>query len=192
MLYGGKDMNFSLSEICDVIILVGAVFVAIFNIIKYLTKPFVFFKKRRQREQEQYKLQLKRILDELIPTYFENYENSIKNKKEEDRLKLIESVTKQIMQQINREFEALRKISQEQNETIEILRKHQVDILRTKIEKIYHRYKDTKVIPRFAYENLQEYYTDYKENNGNHHIDKLYNRMSLWEISEEPPDYDKE
>lgn len=185
-------MNFSLSEICDVIILVGAVFVAAYNIIKYLTKPFVFFKKRRQKEQEQYKLQLKNILDELIPTYFENYENSIKSKKEEDRLKLIESVTKQIMQQINREFEALKKISQEQSETIEILRKHQVDILRTKIEKIYYRYKDTKTIPHFAYENLQEYYKDYKENNGNHHIDKLYNRMSLWEISEELPDYDKE
>ena len=74
----------------------------------------------------------------------------------------------------------------------DILRKQAIDVLRQKIEKIYYDYCVSKELPRFALENLEELYSDYKKAGGNHHIDKLYSRMKTWKIIEQEPEYERE
>ena len=53
-----------LQTICDIIILVGAVVVAIANISKFLGKPISFFQKKQDKE---FKEKFKKELDEELP-----------------------------------------------------------------------------------------------------------------------------
>ena len=66
-----------LQDICNWIILFGAVAVAIINILKFFGKPVSFFKKKKDKE---YKEMLKKSLDEIIPNYFEQHDLQTRDK----------------------------------------------------------------------------------------------------------------
>ncbi len=148
--------------ICDIIILAGALAAAIYNILKLFSRPRDFFKKRKNKEVEEL---LEKSIDNILPKYINPMSNEINN---------------------------IKNLNEEQLKTINLLGNNVRDILRQKIECIYYLYKNEKAIPQYQLENLEELYSDYKELNGNHHIDKLYNRMKSWTITNELPEYDKD
>lgn len=179
----------SLEQLCDYIILAGAVVMAIYNIIKVFAKPTSIFKRKKEKE---YSENLKRNLDNLIPKYLEEHDLETRDRYLADRQRYLQEITNEVLSNIKYDLDIIKDTNKKQNETIDILRKQAVDVLRQKIEKIYYDYRDSRELPRFALENLEELYSDYKKGGGNHHIDKLYSRMKTWKIIEQEPEYERE
>lgn len=179
----------SLEQLCDYIILAGAVVMAVYNIIKVFAKPTSIFKRKKEKE---YSENLKRNLDNLIPKYLEEHDLETRDRYLADRQRYLQEITNEVLSNIKCDLDIIKDTNKKQNETIDILRKQAVDVLRQKIEKIYYDYHDSRELPRFALENLEELYSDYKKGGGNHHIDKLYSRMKTWKIIEQEPEYERE
>ena len=170
--------------ILDWIILLGAAAVAILNILKLFDKPSSFFKKIQEKKMTEL---LKKGLDDSLPEYFNKYNNE--RSKELDTKN--EALTKKILDYCKKEFNRIIKINEDQSQTIDLLRRNVLDILRQDIESIYYKYRGSKKIPTYVWEHLEELYNDYCDGGGNHHIHKLYNRMKVWEKTDEIPDYEK-
>lgn len=179
----------SLEQLCDYIVLAGAVVMAVYNIIKVFAKPTSIFKRKKEKE---YSENLKRNLDNLIPKYLEEHDLETRDRYLADRQRYLQEITNEVLSNIKCDLNIIKDTNKKQNETIDILRKQAVDVLRQKIEKIYYDYRDSRELPRFALENLEELYSDYKKGGGNHHIDKLYSRMKTWKIIEQEPEYERE
>ena len=141
-----------IQTICNIIILIGGVVGAILTIGKFSGIQFNFLKGKRKKL-------IKKDLDELLPQYFDKY-----------------------MLEMQKELQEIKSINLKQNETIENLLYGIRDTLRYQIMAIYQKYKKTQQIPLYEYEKLEDTYKDYKKLDGNHYIDKYYERMQRWEI----------
>lgn len=168
-----------LQDICNWIILLGAVTVAIINIFKFFGKPISFFKKKKDSE---YHKTLKKSLDEIMPTYFEQHDLQTRDKYLKDRLNYLNEIKNAVLKNTKDVLEEIRQLSVEQSKNLEKLNQSSKDILRQKIMSIYHQYKEYRKMPLFAKEALDELYKDYKAQGGNSYIDKYYSRMNNWEI----------
>lgn len=168
-----------LQDICNWIILLGAVTVAIINIFKFFGKPVSFFKKKKESE---YHKTLKKSLDEIMPTYFEQHDLQTRDKYLKDRLNYLNEIKNAVLKDTKDILEEIRQLSVEQSKNLEKLNQSSKDILRQKIMSIYHQYKEYRKMPLFAKEALDELYKDYKAQGGNSYIDKYYSRMNNWEI----------
>ena len=65
---------------------------------------------------------------------------------------------------------------------MEKLNNGQKDVLRQKIVAIYDKNKYNKTLSYDEKDNLEALYGDYKAIGGNSYIDKLYKRMSKWNV----------
>ena len=171
-----------LQDICNWIILLGAVAVAVINILKFFGKPVSFFKKKKDKEYQQ---MLKKSLDEIMPNYFEQHDLQTRDKYLGDRMNYLKEIKKSVLEDTKDILEEIRKLSIEQSKNLEKLNQSSKDVLRQKIMTIYHQYKEHRKIPVFAKEALDELYKDYKSQGGNSYIDKYYNRMKNWNIIDE-------
>ena len=168
-----------MQDICNWIILFGAVTVAIINILKFFGKPVSFFKKKKDTEYQQ---MLKKSLDEIMPNYFEQHDLQTRDKYLEDRMNYLKEIKESVLEDTKDILEEIRELSIEQSKNLEKLNQSSKDMLRQKIMAIYHQHKEHRKMPIFAKEVLDELYKDYKSQGGNSYIDKYYNRMSKWEI----------
>ena len=171
-----------MQDICNWVILLGAVAVAVINILKFFGKPVSFFKKKKDKEYQQ---MLKKSLDEIIPNYFEQHDLETRDKYLGDRMNYLKEIKKSVLEDIKNILEEIRKLSIEQSKNLEKLNQSSKDVLRQKIMTIYHQYKEYRKMPIFAKEALDELYKDYKSQGGNNYIDKYYNRMKNWHIIDE-------
>ena len=97
-----------LQDICNWIILFGAVTVAIINILKFFGKPVSFFKKKKDKE---YKEMLKKSLDEIIPNYFEQHDLQTRDKYLGDRMNYLKEIKKSVLEDTKNILEEIRKLS---------------------------------------------------------------------------------
>lgn len=138
----------ALTVILEFIVLASAAIMAIANVARLFGPNFIIFKKRKEKQDKEFK--------------------------EKIRAELTETITP-ILQEI-------RDINLKQSEQINILTKSSKDILQESIMEIYHRRRRFKTLTIYDKEALEQYYEDYKAENGNHHIDKYYSRMSAWPV----------
>lgn len=179
----------SFSVIVDTLILLGAVAVAIINIYNFFAKPTSFLKKRKE---EEFKERLEDSLKKLMPDILLNHDLETRKRYLSDRERYLKEISKEVQKNTEEDLHAIRRRAEEQAVIIDLLRKNTLDVLRQKIEKIYYDYRDSKKMPEYVMENLKELFQDYKAGGGNHHIDKLYNRMIQWETTDEIPEYDRD
>ena len=182
-------MMLTIQMICDTIILAGAVVVAIVNIVKFFAKPTSVFKRKAE---EEFQRKIKKALEEYIPPYLDKRDKENKEQQLQEQQKIFSKMKTEMTDEIKAELQEIKTLNEKQNQDIILVKKQAVDMLRQKIEAIYYKYRAEKILPQFQLENLQELFKDYKKGGGNHHIDKLYNRMLKWQISDELPEYDKE
>ena len=175
-----------LQEICNWIVLLGAVTVAIINILKFFGKPITLFKKKKDKE---YQDNLKKALDTLIPDYLEQHDLQTRDRYLADRLRYLQEIKNAVLEDTKDILEEIRELNIKQSENLEKLNISSKDVLRQKIMTIYHQYKEDQKMPIFAKEALDELYKDYKAQGGNTYIDKYYARMNRWEVYQE--DYDE-
>ena len=141
-----------LQNICNIIILIGSVFVAIRTIFKAVGKPIVFFKKQAREADE---------------------------KRTEA---ITQNVVKQIDEKLAPKFTEIIEQNNEQERLISILQQSSKDLLRKEIIQIYNDNKKIRILTETTRELLEDLYKDYKAEHGNHYIDKIYHRMIQWAV----------
>ena len=119
----------------------------------------LFFKKRTEHKRNEETLRLRKILIEDVKKAVEPQFQELKNSDEEFRGTLSELDKK-----------------------IDLLTASNRDILRTGIERIYTKYKHVKKISETDREILDKLYYDYKNENGNGRIERMYLRTVDWEV----------
>lgn len=168
----------TISELCDIIILLGALAVAITNIYNFFAKPNSNLKSRKLKQTNAL---VENILKEKMPKILEEHDLQTKNKYLSDRRRCLEEIKASVLADTKDTLEEIKELNLKQTESIEILYKTSKDVLRQRIMNIYHTYKIEKRMPIHAREALDELYKDYKAENGNSYIDKYYSRMVTWE-----------
>ena len=164
--------------VADWILLIGAILVAVANIAKFLGHPIKIAKKKQDEMiDERVEIALDKKLDEKSDLF-----------KERIREVMVEELpdscefSNTMLQQILPTLTEIKNINLEQNDRIDILFDTSKDVLREKIMGIYHSNKATKTLKIYEKEALDQYYKDYKKEDGNSYIDRYYNRMKTWEI----------
>lgn len=169
--------------ICDIIILIGAVTVAIVNIYKFFAKPTSYFKKRSNEN-------LRQTLNSILPEYLLQHDLETREKYLSDRERYLQDISNEVLESTQDILQEIKEINLKQSESINNIVKGLRDILRYQIMDIYHKYRKNKKIPISDKEKLDESYNNYKHLEGNNYIDKYYARMVKWEIIFE--DYEEE
>lgn len=161
--------------ICNIIISIGAVTVAIVNIYNFFAKPTSYFKKRSIEH-------MKEALENVLPEYLLQHDLETRKKYLSDREKYLHDISDEVLDSTTSILEEIKEINLKQTESIDNIVKGLRDILRYEIMDIYHKYRKVKKIPISDKEKLDESYNNYKHLCGNNYIDKYYARMTKWEI----------
>ena len=156
-----------LEAICDWIILLAATGTAIYKLIEFVSKPT---SKIKQRKKEQ----LKEALKEVVPPYIETYSKQIQPQ-------CAKQISSQVLRSVQDDIKEIKAMNIKQTNQIDNMNTSLKDILRQKIMTIYHTYRKYQALPISEREKLDEFYRDYKAQDGNSYIDKYYKRMGTWE-----------
>jgi hypothetical protein len=156
-----------LEAICDWIILLAATGTAIYKLIEFVSKPT---SKIKQRKKEQ----LKEALKEVVPPYIETYSKQIQPQ-------CAKQISSQVLGSIQDDIKEIKAMNIKQTNQIDNMNTSLKDILRQKIMTIYHTYRKYQALPISEREKLDEFYKDYKAQDGNSYIDKYYKRMGTWD-----------
>lgn len=162
-----------LQTICDVIILIAAVLVAISNIAKFFGKPIKFFK---EKNEEEFRENLKKELPPLL----EKHDLETRDRYLRDRQRYLEEIRDSVAAEIGADIKEIKEMNIAQSKEIKTLTDSSKDMLREKIMGIYYSGKKDRTLTLYQHEALQQYYKDYKAENGNSYIDKYWQRMSTW------------
>ena len=113
----------------------------------------------------------------------------IKKKEEEKNKRLRTVIIEDVKSALQPEFTKLHAADIEFKETlagmdkkIDLLTASNRDLLRTDIERIYTKYKRFRKITETDREILDKLFIDYKNENGNGRIERMYNRTIDWEV----------
>lgn len=169
-----------LGQIVDLIILIGALCAAIYKIWDFFAKPT---SRLKQRSLEKEKARVIQILDEVLPDKLKEHDLQTRDKYKADRQQYLLDIKDEVIKQVGGSID-------QNAEDLEALKISAKDVLREKIMRIYHTYKNSRSFPLYEQEALEQYYKDYKKLKGNSYIDKYYGRMSKWEVTYED-DYDE-
>ena len=169
----------SISQLCDIIILISALCIAITNIYNFFAKPTTKLKKKKTEELNN---QISDILDEKLPEILLAHDLETRQKYLDDKQNCLNEIKTAVLTDVKDTLDSIYKLNLEQNESIKTLSQGNKDMLRQRIMDIYYTYRDEKKLPIHKKEALDELYKDYKAEGGNSYIDKYHNRMKTWEI----------
>ena len=169
----------SISQLCDIIILVSALCIAITNIYNFFAKPTTKLKKKKTEELNN---QISDILDKKLPEILLEHDLETRQKYLDDKQNCLNEIKTAVLTDVKDTLDSIYKLNLEQNESIKTLSQGNKDMLRQRIMDIYYTYRDEKKLPIHKKEALDELYKDYKAEGGNSYIDKYHNRMKTWEI----------
>ena len=102
-----------------------------------------------------------------------------KKRKKKEKEQEASDLVKTIKKTLTPEFDELKQTLGEQSE---ILDEHSVELthLRKSILKLYTDHKQERQLTETERELLDELFSDYKAENGNSYIEKIYHRMEKW------------
>ena len=169
----------SISQFCDIIILISALCIAITNIYNFFAKPTTKLKKKKTEELNN---QISGILDKKLPEILLEHDLETRQEHLDDRQNCLKEIKTAVLTDVKDTLDSIYKLNLEQNESIKTLSQGNKDMLRQRIMDIYYTYRDEKKLPIHKKEALDELYKDYKAEGGNSYIDKYHNRMKTWEI----------
>lgn len=175
----------TVSQICDYIILVAALCVAIKNIYEFFAKPTSKIKTRYMKELYEH---IGRYFDEKLPIVLQKHDDKASQERIQREQEYFEEEKETVLTETRTMFEQILQENKVQSENIEKLGSTTKDMLRQRIMAIYHSNVKTRTLTVNERESLDELYKDYKEQKGNSYIDKYWRRMESWEIT--PDEYD--
>lgn len=158
--------NLSLQEICNIIILVSAVIIAVKNIYGFLKKPVDDLHGRAQSAEQH---RVEEILSKKVP--------EIVKTNQEDIIDSLEEIKGLVLDQQHN----LDKIQK----SVDLLNTSQMDLMRYNMNRLYYKYRPFKKILDCDKKAFMKLYNDYHDMGGNTWIDSLYNEVMCWEIVED-------
>lgn len=196
----------SLTVICDIIILVAAVCMAISNIYKFFANGGKKVKNKidenraeqlqaeRTRTRETIaevnteqeaarKAEIVSVLKEELPAMLREHDLEIRKRYKADREQYLLDIKEAVVQEIETQLNAVDSIQSDMVALAESAK----DVLREKIMALYHKNKRSRTLEEHEKEALVQYYKDYKAIGGNSYIDKYWVRMESWSVI--PDDY---
>lgn len=155
--------NIGLQEICNVIILVSAVIIAVKNIYGFIRKPVKgindYALKAEQKRMEE---TLRREVPQIMKANLQDITYAINELKETNQL---------LQEQLN-----------EIQKTTEMLKTSQLDQLRYDMNRLYYKYRPYEKMLDCDKKAFLKFYTDYHDAGGNTWIDTLYEEVKEWGI----------
>ena len=158
--------NLSLQEICNIIILVSAVIIAVKNIYGFLKKPVDDLHGRAQSAEQR---RVEEILSKKVP--------EIVKTNQEDIIDSLEEIKGLVLDQ-QHNFDKIQK-------SVDLLNISQMDLMRYNMNRLYYKYRPFKKILDCDKKAFIKLYNDYHDMGGNTWIDNLYNEVMCWEIVED-------
>lgn len=154
----------------DIIILIGAVVVAIWNVAKFLGASGNKVKEINDKHFEE-------VLDKKIPRYLELHSQKIAAKRKDESKKQIEETIYYALQPINNRINDINTTLNKQSSMLENLENSNVDILRREIAKIYSKYRPYEKITQYDKSDVVKLCKDYFAENGNSYVEDIYNKI---------------
>lgn len=158
--------NLSLQEICNIIILVSAVIIAVKNIYGFLKKPVDDLHGRAQSAEQR---RVEEILSKKVP--------EIVKTNQEDIIDSLEEIKGLVLDQQHNLNEI--------QKSVDLLNISQMDLMRYNMNRLYYKYRPFKKILDCDKKAFMKLYNDYHDMGGNTWIDSLYNEVMCWEIVED-------
>lgn len=166
--------------ICNGIIFISAVCIAVKNVAEMIGRPIRLVKRRTDLE---FKQRVIDVLQEVMPHILYEHDLETRRKYKADREAYLQDIKNEVVKEIGGQLSSVDKLTQ-QYASLEISAK---DVLREKIVCMYENNKGTRRLRYFEKRALEQYYKDYKKMGGNSYIDTIHERMLTWEV--EPDDY---
>jgi hypothetical protein len=120
-----------LSNIVDIIILIGALCGAIYKIWDFFAKPTSTLK---QKVEDKRKARIRTVLAEELPAILKKHDLEIRDKYKADRQRYLEEIKDEVLESVNEPLE-------QNTSDLEALKISAKDVLREKIMAIYHKNK---------------------------------------------------
>lgn len=161
----------TLNTAADGIVLIGAVVIAIWNILKACGA----IGQRVENNGEDF---VKEVLDKEAHKYFDDY-----TKKREAYLdERIITLTEPICDIFNERFDKLETMVKDVSDSLDEVQDQNSDMLRRELKKVYHKYRQYKKIPQYDYDDCQKMMEDYT---GNSYAEDMWNRIKEFEVVED-------
>ncbi len=152
-----------LSNAANLIVLIGAVIVAIKTIYGFFKKPVEIVQENARQNEEEH---IKEVLKEEMP--------DLLSKNCEPILASLNEIKEMTLTQEER-LEQMQK-------SLDLLNVSQLDMLRYNMNRLYYKYRPYKKILDADKQAFLKLYHDYKDMHGNTWIDSLYNEVIEWPI----------
>ena len=157
--------NIDLQEVCNIIILVSAVIIAVKNIYGFIKKPVKDLHTAAQNQEEQH---IQEVIDKEVPKLIQKNQSEIINSLEEIKGLVVD------------QGENLDKLQ----DSVNILNVSQMDLMRYNMNRLYYKYRSYKKILDCDKKAFIKLYNDYHAMGGNTWIDSLYEEIIKWEAVE--------
>lgn len=193
-----------LGVICDIIILIAAVLVAISNIYKFFANSGKGLKKKvdevsAEKEAELMEKIDKRVvekvqpmldqatrtltasfeglLDQHLPKRLESHDAETRVKYLSDRQRYLEQIKDEVVVILKDRIDAV----DEHGDQMKVFSEVMKELLRERIMEIYRRNKGIRQLETHERYELKQAYQSYKSIGGNSYIDEYYTQMEAWE-----------
>lgn len=158
--------NINLQEVCNIIILVSAVIIAVKNIYGFIKKPVDDLHGRAQTAEEKH---IEEVLEKKLP--------EMVNDSHENIIDSLEEIKGLVLDQ-QHSFDKIQK-------SVDLLNVSQMDLMRYNMNRLYYKYRPFKKILDCDKKAFIKLYKDYHDMGGNTWIDALYKEVMHWEIVED-------
>jgi hypothetical protein len=137
-------VTFTLSDVVDLIILLGALCAAIYKIWDFFAKPTDVLKSRREAREKQ---RIKEVLDTELPEILKKHDLETREKYKADRQRYLKEIKSEVLEEV-------RDPISQNSDDLEALKISAKDVLREKIMAVYHKNKRERALPEHEKEAL--------------------------------------
>ena len=164
-----------LQAVVNVIILIGAVVVAVWNIIKFLDAGGSKVKKINEKHLEE-------VLEEKIPQILDEHSKKNASERKQEIKGQIEKAIYDALEPVNNKINDINSAINKQNCMLGNLENGNSDILRREIAKIYSKYRPYEKITQYDKSDVVKLCQDYFAENGNSYVEDIYAKIREWEV----------
>lgn len=159
----------------DIIILVGAVVMAVWNIAKFLGAGGNKVKDINEKHFEE-------VLDKKIPEYLEAHSLKVASQRKEETKVQTKETIDEALEPINTKISHINQELISQSCILENLEHGNSDILRREIAKIYNKYRAYGRITQYDKQDVVKLCRDYFSEHGNSYVEDMYDKIRKWEV----------
>ena len=175
----------NLQGVCNVIILVSAVIIALKNIYGFFKKPVTDLQDKARLAEEK---RIVRIVEEKMPEILKKHSQNVKGERQLEDKKMAGAV----IEAMDDKIEEVKEIQLDQGtqmqkiqKSVDLLNTSQMDLMRYNMNRLYYKYRPYKKILDCDKKAFIKLYNDYHEMGGNTWIDSLYEEVKKWETVED-------